>query len=177
MRGLLTLCGSTKFEHLFRVANAELTMADWAVLTVGVFDRTRFHNPEDPESVALKARLDALHFAKIDMSQAVVVLNGDATPLGLGPAYIGDSTRREVAHARAGHKEVYWWDLTGALHRLVEGESGVPRREPWDWGPGDRGWADLLGEPQRRAYEEAAAVAGRAREFKAEAEAEGELDR
>lgn len=149
MKGVLTLCGSTKFEGLFREAGAELTVADWAVLTVGVFDRVRFHNLEDPESVKLKARLDALHFAKIDMSQAVVVLNGDATPLGLGQSYTGESTRREIAHARAGGKTVFWWDRRAAMHRLAEAPDGsAVRPQPWEWSGGDGDWVDLLTKEQ-----------------------------
>lgn len=150
MKGLLTLCGSTKFEHLFREVNAALTEADWAVLTVGVFDRTRFHDEADPASVARKKVLDALHFAKIDMSQAVVVLNGDATSLGLGPSYTGTSTRNEIKHAREGLKPVYWYDLGGAMHRLAEAPDGTSiRPQPWEWDGGDREWTALLTEEQR----------------------------
>lgn len=155
MRGVVTLCGSTRFRPLFELAAAELTVADWAVLGVGVFDRARSHNEADPPQAALKRALDRLHFDKIDMSWAVVVLNGTLEnqrhpETGLGgtwPGYIGVSTRREVAHAREGLKPVFWYDLKAAMRALAErdgGYGGSAKPEPWDWTGGDRSWLDLL---------------------------------
>lgn len=48
---------------------------------------------------AEKNRLDALHLRKIELADAVFVVNPGA--------YIGDSTAREVVHAQRLHKPVY----------------------------------------------------------------------
>ena len=57
--------------------------------TAGVFPS---RSPTDRITAADKLRLDALHLTKIDLACWVLVVN----PGG----YIGDSTRREIAHAR-----------------------------------------------------------------------------
>jgi hypothetical protein len=49
-----------------------------------------------------KAALDALHLAKIDLADRVLVVN----PGG----YVGESTSREIAYARAAGKPVSFTD-------------------------------------------------------------------
>ncbi|UKF26643.1 hypothetical protein KYT88_15215 [Clavibacter sp. A6099] len=51
-----------------------------------------------------KAALDALHLRKIDLADRVLVVN----PGG----YVGESTRREIAYARAAGKPVAFTDPT-----------------------------------------------------------------
>nr|WP_241534101.1 hypothetical protein [Clavibacter michiganensis] len=57
--------------------------------------------PVDEEQ---KAVLDALHLRKIDLADRVLVVN----PGG----YVGESTRREIAYARAAGKPVSFTDPT-----------------------------------------------------------------
>jgi hypothetical protein len=40
MKGIITLCGSTRFFEHFRLANLKLTCADWIVLSIGIDTRS-----------------------------------------------------------------------------------------------------------------------------------------
>ncbi|WP_442928175.1 hypothetical protein [Microbacterium sp. CCNWLW41] len=73
-----------------REANRELTFAGIIVLAPG--------EANGPVTPLQKAVLDALHLRKIDLADRVLVVN----PGG----YVGDSTRREIAYARAQGKAV-----------------------------------------------------------------------
>lgn len=73
-----------------REANRDLTFAGVIVVAPGEAD--------EAISVEQKTLLDALHLRKIDLADRVLVVN----PRG----YIGESTRREIAYARATGKPV-----------------------------------------------------------------------
>lgn len=123
-RKVVTLCGSTKFREQFHMANAQLTMAGYIVLSVGFFIHKESEHDRDchlhPEKLARsfglqpsncrcarreitdaqKAALDVLHFDKIRMSDGIYVINV--------AGYIGASTMREVAFAVAAGKSIEW---------------------------------------------------------------------
>jgi hypothetical protein len=82
---IVCLCGSTRFVAELRAANRDLTFAGVIVVAPG----------ESGEVLtgAQKTALDTLHLRKIDLADRVLVVN----PGG----YIGESTRREIAYARA----------------------------------------------------------------------------
>jgi len=90
---VVVICGSTRFRAEIAAANRELTLAGHIVLAPGVFAHTG-----DLVTGWQKRRLDALHLAKIDRADWVYVVN----PGG----YVGDSTRREIAHADQAGKPV-----------------------------------------------------------------------
>ena len=73
-----------------REANRALTLSGIIVLAPGEMNGTI---SEDEKAV-----LDALHFRKIELADRVLVVN----PGG----YIGESTSREIAYARASGKPV-----------------------------------------------------------------------
>lgn len=86
---IVCICGSTRFAREMQEAHRELTLGGAIVLAPGVFGRV-----EDRQvSAEQKTALDALHLRKIDLADRVLVV----CPGG----YIGESTRREIAHARA----------------------------------------------------------------------------
>ena len=91
---IVCLCGSARFVDEMRAANRELTFAGAIVVAPG----------EAGEVVTgeQKAALDALHLRKIDLADRVLVVN----PGG----YVGESTGREIAHARATGKPVSFTD-------------------------------------------------------------------
>jgi hypothetical protein len=101
MRGLITLCGSTKFKEEFEEVNRVLELNDWIVLTVASY----YHSEKDGGLrnwiEQNKKQLDALHLVKIELSQAIVVIDIDR--------YIGESTRSEIQHAKELEKPVYYW--------------------------------------------------------------------
>jgi hypothetical protein len=102
---IVCLCGSTRFGEAFRKAQLAETLAGRIVLTIGC----DAHSDEDlalePDT---KKALDELHFRKIELADEVLILN-------VGQ-YIGESTRRELAYARALGKTV----------RFLEKEATAP---------------------------------------------------
>lgn len=120
----ITLCGSTRFKDEYALWNKRLTLAGFIVYSV-----SGFGHAGDSFSEEEKERLDQVHLAKIDNSHAIVVLNVGG--------YIGDSTRREIEHAEATGKEVYY--LTGPIntvYRLRTGPDGSAslRYRAFSWG-------------------------------------------
>jgi hypothetical protein len=106
-KGIITLCGSTRFYADFKEANLRLTLNDYIVLSIGVDTRSDKDIPElnDPHtSIVLKERLDRLHKEKIDMSDAIMVIDIDG--------YVGESTRSEIKHAYLKGKKIYSYTLS-----------------------------------------------------------------
>lgn len=87
---IVCICGSTRFVDEMRAANRDLTLAGVIVVAPG-----ESHEVITNEQ---KVALDALHLRKIDLADRVLVVN----PGG----YIGESTSREIAYARATGKAV-----------------------------------------------------------------------
>lgn len=83
---VVTICGSTRFKNEILAANRELTLSGYIVLAPGVFAHSG-----DEITESQKYELDKLHFAKIDMSDWLYVVNVGG--------YIGASTRREINYA------------------------------------------------------------------------------
>jgi hypothetical protein len=109
---LVCLCGSTRFYDEFQQANYDLTMRGEVVLSVGFYPHAKAQ-PGHGEGVghdsADKVRLDELHKRKIDLADYVLVLNVGG--------YIGESTRSEIAYARAHGKPVRY--LTSPAERAL----------------------------------------------------------
>lgn len=87
---MVCICGSARFVDAMREANRELTLRGIIVLAPGEMNGSV---TEDQKAV-----LDALHLRKIDLADRILVVN----PSG----YIGESTGREIAYARAAGKPV-----------------------------------------------------------------------
>ena len=96
---IVCLCGSTRFTEQLQAANRDLTFAGAIVVAPGVFTH---REPAGEVTEEQKARLDELHLRKIDLADRVLVVN----PGG----YVGESTSREVAYARATGKPVAFTD-------------------------------------------------------------------
>lgn len=91
---IVCICGSTRFVDEMRAANRELTFAGVIVLAPGEADEWVTNEQ--------KSALDALHLHKIDLADRVLVVN----PGG----YVGESTSREIAYARATGKPISFTD-------------------------------------------------------------------
>ena len=87
---IVCICGSTRFVDQMCAANRDLTFA--GVIVVAPGEAGELLTDEQ------KAALDALHLRKIDLADRVLVVN----PGG----YIGESTSREIAYARAAGKPI-----------------------------------------------------------------------
>jgi len=81
---VVTVCGSTRFKGETQAAILELEREGKAVFSVGGF----MHADRIPTPDAEKAGFDALHKAKIEMSDAIYVVNVDG--------YVGQSTASEI---------------------------------------------------------------------------------
>jgi hypothetical protein len=107
---VVCLCGSTRFADAFRSANQKETLAGKIVLSIGCDPRSDvelFAGMSQGELEKIKARLDALHLHKIDMSHEVLVLNVGG--------YVGDSTRKELAYARLTGKKIRFLEEPGLV--------------------------------------------------------------
>ena len=93
---IITLCGSIKFKDEFIKVQEELTLKGNIVLTPNFFNSLK---KEDIDKKT-KEMLDEMHKQKIDMSDAIFVIN----PNG----YIGDSTKSEIEYAKAQNKEILY---------------------------------------------------------------------
>lgn len=98
-KGVVTLCGSTRFYKNFLEVNNKLTAMGYIVLSIGVVkSKAVMLDKSDPK---LESMLDELHKEKIAMSDAVLILDVDG--------YIGDSTKSEIKFAEWLGKKIYYY--------------------------------------------------------------------
>ena len=94
---VITLCGSTRFKDDFERINRELTLAGNIVISVGCFGHAG-----DTFTEEQKVMLDDLHKRKIDMADAIFVINKNG--------YLGSSTKSEINYAWRNHKEIIFME-------------------------------------------------------------------
>ena len=119
---IVCLCGSTRFGDAYREAMRAETLNGRIVLSVGLLGHTEGIDMDGP----VKAMLDELHMRKIDLADEVLILNRKSTFCHACETwhhsldclckncgrkivwlpYIGESTRRELEHARRSGKTV-----------------------------------------------------------------------
>lgn len=98
---VVTLCGSTKFKDDFIRVQEELTLQGKIVISVGLFGHAdnKYGNEITNE---VKEMLDDIHKRKIDLSDAIYVINKDG--------YIGSSTKSEIEYATLMNKKIYYME-------------------------------------------------------------------
>jgi hypothetical protein len=84
---VITLCGSMRFREEFERLDSELTLAGHVVLTPTTLAPSRELNAEE------RARLGRIHLQKVAMADEVLIVNVGG--------HVGESTRREIEHARS----------------------------------------------------------------------------
>lgn len=97
MYKIITLCGSTRFKDDFERVNRELTLAGNIVISVGCFGHAG-----DIITDEQKVMLDDIHKRKIDMADAIYVINKDG--------YIGSSTWSEIQYALKAGKDILFME-------------------------------------------------------------------
>lgn len=103
-RGVLTLCGSTRFKDAFTSEMRRLTLMGYIVISNGLFGHSGDLTPEETvKGHPVKDMLDTLHCRKIDMSDGIHVINVDG--------YIGESTAAEIAYAKSKGKSISYMEL------------------------------------------------------------------
>jgi len=111
---VITLCGSTRFKEQFLEAQKRLTLEGNIVISVGLFG----HSGDDEVwTEGTKEMLDDMHKRKIDMADAIFVINVGG--------YIGSSTRSEIEYARATGKEVLYMEEPEEPAKLSAAEKRV----------------------------------------------------
>ena len=92
---VITLCGSTRFKEQFLEAQKRLTLEGNIVISVGLFGHSGDVEVWTPST---KEMLDDMHKRKIDMADAIYVVNVGG--------YVGERTRSEIEYARRNGKRV-----------------------------------------------------------------------
>lgn len=99
---IITLCGSTRFKSEFEKAQKELTLKGYIVISVGLFghsgDDEVWEGMSEDTLTETKQMLDDMHKRKIDLAEAIYVVN----PGG----YIGSSTWSEICYAWMTEKDI-----------------------------------------------------------------------
>jgi hypothetical protein len=113
---IVCLCGSTRFREAWVDAELRLGLAGAIVLTVASAELGLAPGERLAVTEAVKPRLDELHKRKIDLADAVLVLNVGG--------YIGESTRSEIAYAKEHDRPVLFLDPRRIFaSRLVTGRA------------------------------------------------------
>jgi len=92
---VITVCGSLKFQEQLIIASEDLELKGNCVLSVIYPSKAKELYTAD--EVAL---FGDMHFKRIDMSDAIYVVNVGG--------YIGDATRQEIAYAKSNGKEILY---------------------------------------------------------------------
>ena len=96
---IITLCGSTKFKDDFLRIQKELTLLGNIVISVGLFGHS---GDKEVWSENTKKMLDDMHKRKIDLADAIYVINKNN--------YIGKSTQSEIDYAKSQNKEIIFME-------------------------------------------------------------------
>lgn len=117
---VITICGSSRFIDIMAVCSWHLERDEQAI-TMGLHmlplwysDDLPAHHLAEHEGVA--DQMDELHLRKIDLSDAIFVVDADG-------GYIGESTRREIEYAQSTGKAVRYFssDHVGKdVRQLIE---------------------------------------------------------
>ncbi len=93
MNKIVTICGSMKFKEKMIEIAKDLEIKDKYVVIQCIYSNDKFSDNE-------QSILADLHYKKIDISDAIYVVNVDG--------YIGSSTGKEVEYAKKLGKEIMY---------------------------------------------------------------------
>jgi len=93
MSKIVTICGSMKFKDKMMEVAKDLEIKNKYVVIQCVYSNDKFSQEE--QSILID-----LHYKKIDISDAIYVINSNG--------YIGNSTSKEIKYAKKTGKEVIY---------------------------------------------------------------------
>lgn len=96
---IITLCGSTRFKDEFFKKLKYFTLQGYIVLLPGAFGHA---GDDEVYEANNKAKLDEMHRTKIEMSDAIYIINKNG--------YIGESTQKEIEWALSLGKQVIYME-------------------------------------------------------------------
>jgi hypothetical protein len=97
---VITICGSLKFEQEMKYYAEKLELEGNCVLTIIYPTKSKENYTQNEIKSLGKA-----HYKKIDMSDAIFVINKNG--------YIGESVRNEIDYAKRQNKEVIYMENKG----------------------------------------------------------------
>ena len=89
---VVTICGSMKFKDKMMEVARDLEIKNKYVVIQCVYNNDKFNEEE-------QVLLADLHYKKIDISDAIYVINVDG--------YIGTSTKKEIEYTKSLNKEIF----------------------------------------------------------------------
>lgn len=96
---VVCICGSGKFWEEMQRQRRRLTLE--GNIVVGPEVKANDASDADVEGSPAKPALDELHFRKIDVSSAVLIVDCDTViPGSIEKPYVGPSTKNEIEYAR-----------------------------------------------------------------------------
>ena len=95
MYKIVTICGSMKYKDIMLKKSLELQLNKKYVVLQPVYGLDNYNYSDLDKKI-----LSELHFKRIDISDAIYVVNVDG--------YIGESTRKEIEYAKKLGKEVIY---------------------------------------------------------------------
>lgn len=95
---VIALCGSTRFKDEFIKTQEKLVLEGNIVLSVDIFSKA--DGISMPDNDIIISTLDEIHRVKIDVSDAIFVINKNG--------YIGKSTKSEIEYAKSLGKEIMY---------------------------------------------------------------------
>lgn len=90
---IVTLCGSMRFQKEMRKIAQKLEIDEGYLVIQCVY-----FNSDDTISEEARKKLGEIHYKKIEMSDAIYVVNVNG--------YIGDATKKEIEYAKSLQKEI-----------------------------------------------------------------------
>lgn len=100
---IITICGSLKFQKEMMIIAQKLALEGYCVLTP-IYPVIEGIKITDEQLKLLKEQ----HFKKIELSDAIVVINKDN--------YIGDSTKLEIEFAKKLNKDILYYSELKAIN-------------------------------------------------------------
>jgi glutathione peroxidase-family protein len=102
---VVTVCGSTKFYKEYQEVIKQLTRDGSIVLSCPYYhhseDKESWDSMSEEEKKDTEEKFTQMHYQRIDMSDAIMVINVDG--------YIGESTKKEIEYARKTGKGVLYY--------------------------------------------------------------------
>lgn len=95
MNKIVTICGSFKYKDVMLKKSLELELEDKYVVLQPVYGIDNYKYTDEDKKI-----LGELHYKRIDISDAIYVVNVDG--------YIGESTKKEIEYAKRLGKEILY---------------------------------------------------------------------
>ena len=110
---VITLCGSTRFKDDFIKTQEKLALEGNIVLSVDIFSKADGISISDNDI----STLDEMHKDKINMSDAIFVINKNG--------YIGKSTESEIEYAKSLGKEIMYLESPNEQNDYIYSTDGI----------------------------------------------------